>query len=383
MKNKINSFQFAALGLMLGNALFVAFGIVTILNKSKQDAWITMIIATFLSIIPILVIIYIINYKPDKDIFQKLDALFGKIFGKIVSFIIACYVLFMLFMVVWSTTYFALTQYLSKVPFLFLSLLFIFIALYAVSKGIETIARANEIMLFMALFIIVVISLSLGKFINLEQLKPILTEGIKPIIGHSILALSYAFPPLLTLSAIPKDSLVDGQKYSKYLLIGFAISVFFIVIVTFYIVSINTIHLAEIFRYPEYYAQFKIDVAGIFEGVENFLTLHWMFNSVIMMIMCIFFLNRYIKDTFKLNEGKKLNIITLIVGIIVAYGSGKLFPNSEVGVEFMRKVYPVYISGSLFGLLIIISIFIFFNKLFNKSKKKKESEKILLLNYNN
>lgn len=383
MKNKINSFQFAALGLMLGNALFVAFGIVTILNKSKQDAWITMIIATFLSIIPILVIIYIINYKPDKDIFQKLDALFGKIFGKIVSFIIACYVLFMLFMVVWSTTYFALTQYLSKVPFLFLSLLFIFIAVYAVSKGIETIARANEIMLFMALFIIVVISLSLGKFINLEQLKPILTEGIKPIIGHSILALSYAFPPLLTLSAIPKDSLVDGQKYSKYLLIGFAISVFFIVIVTFYIVSINTIHLAEIFRYPEYYAQFKIDVAGIFEGVENFLTLHWMFNSVIMMIMCIFFLNRYIKDTFKLNEGKKLNIITLIVGIIVAYGSGKLFPNSEVGVEFMRKVYPVYISGSLFGLLIIISIFIFFNKLFNKSKKKKESEKILLLNYNN
>lgn len=371
MKNKINSFQFAALGLMLGNALFVAFGIVTILNKSKQDAWITMIIATFLSIIPILVIIYIINYKPDKDIFQKLDALFGKIFGKIVSFIIACYVLFMLFMVVWSTTYFALTQYLSKVPFLFLSLLFIFIAVYAVSKGIETIARANEIMLFMALFIIVVISLSLGKFINLEQLKPILTEGIKPIIGHSILALSYAFPPLLTLSAIPKDSLVDGQKYSKYLLIGFAISVFFIVIVTFYIVSINTIHLAEIFRYPEYYAQFKIDVAGIFEGVENFLTLHWMFNSVIMMIMCIFFLNRYIKDTFKLNEGKKLNIITLIVGIIVAYGSGKLFPNSEVGVEFMRKVYPVYISGSLFGLLIIISIFIFFNKLFNKSKKKK------------
>lgn len=383
MKNKINSFQFAALGLMLGNALFVAFGIVTILNKSKQDAWITMIIATFLSIIPILVIIYIINYKPDKDIFQKLDALFGKIFGKIVSFIIACYVLFMLFMVVWSTTYFALTQYLSKVPFLFLSLLFIFIAVYAVSKGIETIARANEIMLFMALFIIVVISLSLGKFINLEHLKPILTEGIKPIIGHSILALSYAFPPLLTLSAIPKDSLVDGQKYSKYLLIGFAISVFFIVIVTFYIVSINTIHLAEIFRYPEYYAQFKIDVAGIFEGVENFLTLHWMFNSVIMMIMCIFFLNRYIKDTFKLNEGKKLNIITLIVGIIVAYGSGKLFPNSEVGVEFMRKVYPVYISGSLFGLLIIISIFIFFNKLFNKSKKKKESEKILLLNYNN
>jgi len=379
VKNKINSFQFAALGLMLGNALFVAFGIVTILNKSKQDAWITMIIATFLSIIPILVIIYIINYKPDKDIFQKLDALFGKI----VSFIIACYVLFMLFMVVWSTTYFALTQYLSKVPFLFLSLLFIFIAVYAVSKGIETIARANEIMLFMALFIIVVISLSLGKFINLEQLKPILTEGIKPIIGHSILALSYAFPPLLTLSAIPKDSLVDGQKYSKYLLIGFAISVFFIVIVTFYIVSINTIHLAEIFRYPEYYAQFKIDVAGIFEGVENFLTLHWMFNSVIMMIMCIFFLNRYIKDTFKLNEGKKLNIITLIVGIIVAYGSGKLFPNSEVGVEFMRKVYPVYISGSLFGLLIIISIFIFFNKLFNKSKKKKESEKILLLNYNN
>ena len=120
----------------------------------------------------------------------------------------------------------------------------------------------------MALFIIVVISLSLGKFINLEQLKPILPEGIKPIIGHSVLSF-LCLSTLLTLSAIPKDSLVDGQKYSKYLLIGFAISVFYRYRY-FHIVSINTIHLIEIFRYPEYYVQFKIDVAGIFEGVENF-----------------------------------------------------------------------------------------------------------------
>ena len=74
--------------------------------------------------------------------------------------------------------------------------------------------------------------------------------------------------------------------------------------------------------------------------------------------MCIFFLNRYIKDTFKLNE-VKLNIITLIVGIIVAYGSGKLFPNSEVGVEFIESLSSIYIRKLIWIINYHFNIYLF------------------------
>ena len=78
MSNRINAFQFAALGLMLGNSLFISFGIIILLTLSKQDAWITMLIATLLAFIPILILIYIINFKPEKNIFEKMEVLLEK-----------------------------------------------------------------------------------------------------------------------------------------------------------------------------------------------------------------------------------------------------------------------------------------------------------------
>lgn len=377
MKNKINSFQFAALGWLMGDALFVGFGIIIMLTLSKQDAWLTMLIATVLALIPILILIYIINYKPEKNFFEKTQSLFGKIFGKIINFISACYVLFMLTMVIWTTTFFVLTQYLSKVPFLFLAVLFLLTAIYAVIKGIETIARIGEMMLVAAIIIITTIIVSLYPHSEISNLKPLLIKGFKPLVEYACLALSYAFPPLFTLLAIPKDSLVDKKNCHKYLIIGFLISVFFIGVVFYFIITVNTIHIAELFRYPGYYVQYKIDVAGFFQGVENFLSLHWILNTFCMMMMCLFFLNRYVKDLFKLQEGKKLNIITLIIGLIIAYIAGHLFPSSEAGVQFMKEIYPYYIATSLFGLIIIIAIVIFFKK---RKQKQKEVEKILLLN---
>lgn len=375
MSNRINAFQFAALGLMLGNSLFISFGIIILLTLSKQDAWITMLIATLLAFIPILILIYIINFKPEKNIFEKMEVLFGKIFGKVMNFIITCYVLLMLLIIIWSTTYFVLTQYLSKVPFLFLASLFILVAAYAVSKGIETIARTNEIMFFIGCIFILLIIISLQPHSEITNLKPILVKGITPLIGHAFLALSYAFPPLFTLLAIPKNNLIDNKHYHKYLIIGFLISVFFISIVFFNLITVNTIYLVELFRYPGYHVQYKIDVAGFFQGVENFLSLHWIFNTFCLIMMCLFFLSRYVKDLFKMQEGRKLNIIILVIGLIVVYVTNYLFPNSEAGVQFMKEIYPYYIASSLFGLLIIIMIVIFFNK-----RKQKEDQKTLLLN---
>ena len=379
MKNtnsKISLFQFAVLGTMIGNALFVGFGIILTLSSAKQDAWLTMIIATVFAIIPILILIYILNYKPNKNILEKNRELFGNFFGSIINFIIICYVIFMLIIVLWSTTYFCLTQYLSEVPYLFMATLFILTAVYAVIKGIETIARTNQLMFFVSFLIILTIVLSLRPHSQFIQIKPIMANGIMPLIKYAVISLSYAFPPLLTLLIIPKDDIVNNKKYKRYLMLGFLSSVFFMSIVFYFVVSVNTIQLAELFRYPAYFVQYKIDIAGFFQGVENFLSLHWILNTFSLMMLSLYFINRYIKDTFKLEEGKKLKIITLIIGFVFVYISANIFPNSGAGVKFMKEVYPYYIAATLLGLLIIICICIFFKR----RKKPKEEEKILLLN---
>jgi cell division protein FtsB len=89
----------------------------------------------------------------------------------------------------------------------------------------------------------------------------------------------------------------------------------------FIILGVISINLAELFRYPAYFAKYKIDIAGFFQGVENFLSLHWLLNTFTMLMMGMYFIKRYIKDTFKIKNNKILKIITLVLALLIAYVS--------------------------------------------------------------
>ncbi len=369
INNKINSFQLAILGLMMGNSLFVGFGIIIMINLSKQDAWLTMLIAALLAIIPMFILIGTMNYLPDKNVFEKTKIFFGKIIGNIINFILFAYITIMTILILWTTIYFSLTQYLTKVPYLFVAIIFILTATYAAIKGIETVARTNEIAFFFATLFLVTVWLGLYSSFNFDELKPILVNGIKPLIGDACMALSYAFPPLLTLLVIPKNDIVNNKHYHRSLTIGFIVSVIFMTVNFLVIIGVISINLSEIFRYPAYFSQYKIDIAGFFQGVENFLSLHWILDAFTMLMMGLYFINRYVKDVFKIQKEKILKIVTILMGLALAYISTKIFSNSVVGVEFMQNIFPYYIALPLFIILVLIYIFGFINKLRHRNKK--------------
>jgi len=375
--NKLSSFQLAILGMMMGNGLFVGYGIIIMITLSKQDAWLTLLMATILGIIPILLIILTINYLPDKNIFEKTKVLFGKIGGTIVNTILMLIILTILLLILWTTIYFSLTQYLTKVPYLFVGIVYSLTAAYAVTKGIETIVRTNQISFFIAILLITFIWTGLYPNFQLEQIKPIMANGIKPLIGDALIALSYAFPPLLTLLVIPKNDIINNKKYIPSLIVGFLLSLILMAVTFLLIVGVITVDLAQLFRYPAYFTQYKIDIAGFLQGVENFLSFHWILNDFVTIMMTLYFVNRYIKDTFKVKQEKTMNIITLVLIIIATYVSGIIFKNSDMGVEFMKTKFPYYIALPSFVLLVIITIISRIKQLRNKKKNVSYNQEYL------
>ncbi|MDD2490363.1 MAG: endospore germination permease [Bacilli bacterium] len=359
---KINAFQFAILGLMLGNALIIGFGGTIIISLAKQDAWLIPLIAPTFALIPIVLLIYIINYEPDKNIFAKIQSLFGKYIGSLINIILTGFIAFVLIFSLWSAVFFSVAQYLSKVPYLFLATCFILTAIYGVTKGIETIARTNEIFFFINIILIGIIVIFLYPYIKLEHIQPILPRGIMPIIGHSVISLSYIFPPILTLSIIPKNNIIDQKKYHWYLILGVLISIVFLFILFFYVISIVTINLAELFRYPGYHLLYKIDIAGIFTGLENFLSLHWLFSTFSALLMCSYFVCKYTHQTFKIKQRKYIIITNIIIGLLAVIVSDFLFPNSIAGIEFMQYIFPYYIFPIPLIIFIIMAILIFLKK---------------------
>lgn len=360
--NIITAAQFGIIGYFLGNALFIGMGKICIINFAKQDAWLATILAIIIGLLPIAILIYIMNYKPEKHILEKNKILFGKIFGGLVNFIIFAYMFIINIILLWATSNYAIIIYLTNTPRLIIILLFTFLGIYTVIKGIETICRTGQILFFVAMLMITTITLSLLQYSDFYNVKPILKDGVMPMIQGSILYLSYAFTPLISLLIIPKKAIKNQKKFNRYLIGGFLFSIITMVLVLYIITSVLTVDLVDLYRHPAYYVQKKITITEYFNNVENFLSLHWFLNLFFGGIMSLYFLSKYAQHIFKFKDSKHMNISIITLGLMTAIASNYVFKNGTNSFNFMRYQFPIWVAGILFGILLLTCIFIFIRK---------------------
>lgn len=360
--NIISAAQIGIIGYFLGNAFFIGMGNISVVSLVKQDAWLATLLAVIIALLPISILIYIMNYKPDKNILEKNKALFGKIFGGLINLILFIYIFFISILIIWSTSNYAIIIYLTDTPRIVVILLIISLGIYAVIKGIETICRTGQILLFITVITIITVATNLWQYSDFYNVKPILKDGIMPMIEGSILYLSYAFTPLISLLIIPKKTIKDQKKLNKYLIGGFLFSIITMVLVFYVITSVLTINLVDLYRHPAYYVQKKISITPYFNNVENFFSLHWFLNLFFGVIMSLYFLKEYIQYLFKFKNPKHLKVSIIILALIVAVISNNLFKNGTDAFNFIRYQFPYWIAGVLFGILLLISIFIFIRK---------------------
>jgi len=335
---------------------------------AKQDVWLVPFFTAILALIPLFIMIKIINYRPELDLFDKIKVIFGQPLAHLINFTLVIFMSFIIIFILWSTILFGISQYLTEIPFIILGLLFMIIIIYGVAKGIETIARTNEIFFIINFLLVTFIFFTLLPYIKFEHIKPILYDGIMPLIKYGLVALTFVFPTYLSLILIPKQKIINHHQYHWYLGGGILLGILFLTFPFFYIISIITVNLAELFRYPAYYVQYKIDLFGAFAGLENLLSLHWLFNTVIALLMGTYFISEYTKKIFKLKQKKYLLSNIIIIGLLTLLGADSIFPNSIVGLNLMKDIFPYYIAPIPLLLLLIMVLLIIIKK---KSKPLK------------
>jgi spore germination protein KB len=365
--DKISSFQFGIMAFFLTGGLFVGMGIISIFSIDSYNAWIATFISFVICIIPFLFLKYIINYQPDKNIFEKNKLLFGKWIGFVINLLFVVYVFFMVILVLWSTTSFAITMYLTKTPEYFIASVFVGAAIYTVIKGIETIGRVGEILFYMTLIIIVITITSLTPQFDFNFLKPIMKNGISPVIMQSLHFTSYLFTPLIFLLIIPKNNIVNNKACTKYLIGGITLGILLMLTVFILVPGVITPELSSMYRFPAYYIQRKINIGGVINNLENFLSLHWYFNTYILMVIGLFVLDKYIEDLFKIKKQKTKTISIIIIGIILIIARGYIFNDTTIAIDFMENKFPFFVSILLFILIFITCILIFIKRRIRKA----------------
>lgn len=326
---KISSLQLGVLTFFLAKASIFPVASSIILNYSKQNIWLSILISGVIGIIPLLIYIYINNRNKGLNIIELNYKLFGKVLGGICNFVISLGILLFGVIMLLGLCNFVFSNYLMDTSMGAIGLLFMVVVSYATIKGIETICRTSQLLFILNIILFIVGFGCLIYYVDLNNFKPFFDISMNSIFKSSYNFILFSITPIFMLSIIPNDIIVKKENYNRSIIFGYIaaiITIFLMLGVTTGILG----NLTTLFEYPEYIALSQIEYFHFFERVENVLSFQWIFDIFVFMMMVLYFLKKYISVTFKVKKRKTNNIIVLLLALLILIITSIFFTNSIV-----------------------------------------------------
>ncbi|MEC2715676.1 GerAB/ArcD/ProY family transporter, partial [Bacillus cereus] len=208
-------------------------GILTLPRASVEkvktpDVWLSVILGGILAMVSGVIMVKLSQQFPEKTFYQYSQDIVGKWIGRLLSFLIIGYFL--------TTSAFQIRSMAEVISFFLLEgtptwaivMPFMWIGLYLIMSGINSIARMFEIIFPITVFIFLIISfMSIGIF-EIDNLRPVLGLGIKPVLdGIKTTSLAYTGPEIMLILLVFME---QRKKAVKAILVGISIPLIFYVI---------------------------------------------------------------------------------------------------------------------------------------------------------
>ena len=174
-------------------------GTTLILGPGKglnHGAWLVPLITPIFAIGLYFLYHFIINSAgQNKNFFQIIQVCLGKKLGNLIIFFYTIYFLFMSVYILKEFVFLVGITMLEKTPMPIISITFILAVAYVLYLGLDVLARLTELYfpLFFLSFFFVAIGLFFSEELHIQNLLPILPDGIGPIL-HNIFKKSLLFP---------------------------------------------------------------------------------------------------------------------------------------------------------------------------------------------
>lgn len=319
---KISARQLGVLTIFLSRSLFLLFIFSYLVKEVKNDIFLVIFLGTLLGMIPILIYQHIQN-KMTQNIWETLDLIYPKIISKILQgAILLSILIFSSFLLKHITSYIHYSMS-PNISIFIVTITFVLLCYILAQKGIETICRSSEIFFFILILFIVITLLGVFPVIEVQEVKPFFLTKAPSIIKNSILYAFFSSSPIALLLNIPSTQIVNQKNYKRHLLQGYLFSNTIIFLFAFLSITILGIHLTEIYRYPFTIILKKVTFFKIIERLESVLSIHWMFDFVLIIGILFLWLKDGCKNIWKTKKEKKLKgiflFLTMLSGIISLY----------------------------------------------------------------
>ena len=356
LKKQLKLYQIIIILYFICHGSLCGIGSKTIFSLAYEDAWIIPIVIAIIGLIPFSITLYIVEKYPNKNIFEIIEYQFGKIIGKIINSILILFVCSYVIIFYWNFTNFISSQYLYNTPQTFITILFIIPIVYLLSKGIKIVLRSSIVIFIMTFTFYIIAATGLIPQIHVENIYPILAEGIGQPLKAVFTGVGYLVLPTLLITCISKDSYVDTNNFKKRLIIAYFIVFLTIEIMIFTTLAIFGVELVMLYQYPEFQILRRVTIGGFIERVESTLSIHWILDLFMMIVFGCYFIKTGLIKVFNIKKQKIDKFILNPIIVFLILTSLKIFSNNIIASEFLIEKYPIFCYIFFLGISILIFI---------------------------
>ena len=339
--------------------------------QAKQDVWISIILTTIVSIPILYVYSKLLTTYPGKDIYEIFIEVFGKITGRIISLLFVWYTFHLGALIIRNYS-----EYINIVAFpetpQMVSVFFIGLLCIWMSKaGVEVLGRWSSFVAPFILFILIItISLSLTNA-DYGYIKPVLYNGISPVISTSISFLSFPFLEVVIYTAI-FNTLVDNKKTFKVFLTSTIIgSTILLLILLRNILVLGPNIINDIF-FPAVLAVEVINIGVFIQRIEVVVSIVFILGAYVRISSCLLATSIGVTKVLGLDNRNyliaPLGFLMMCMSILVYNSTMEMF-------EWLRKYYTYY-ALPFQVVLPVITLIVAKIKIKFQNNKQKERVKI-------
>ncbi|MED4452094.1 endospore germination permease [Metabacillus fastidiosus] len=324
-----------------------------LVSQAKQDAWISTMLGLGIGLLVIQLYSALGNLYPNMTLVEYTEKILGKWLGKTISLLFFIYLMILSASVLRNIGDFITTEFMPETPILAIHILFMSVVIIGTRLGLESVARASEIFfpgVILLFFLIVIAIIPQG---NMEQIQPVLENGIKPVLKASTSFIIFPFLELIVFLMI-FPFLNQKKDFRKAVSIG----AFMGGIVIFIIVALSILVLGpattERYIYSTYLLSKQINVGDFLTRIEAVLATIWVFSIFIKLTICFYAATLSLSKTLNLKE---YSMLTYPLGMILIVLSIIVSPNIIYGLTKLPKVMELYtFTFGLFLPLLLIGV---------------------------
>ena len=372
---KISSLTLAFIVICLINSTLLGIIFPYLINEAKTSLQFCLGLGFLIGLFLIFIYLKVFSFMPDKNIIDKINAIFPKFLAKVINFIISLLLFFSVIIIFWRISTFISSEYLNETPHYIIGLVLAIPIFYASFKNVDTLGRCATIIIFSVTALILFNCLSLSSTIELGNFKPLINNDIMHISKGAVIYSVIHLIPLYFSLLIPKDNIIDKEKVSRTIIISYIFS--FIFMATIFIIIVGTLgfEVASLYTYPSYAVLKNVNVLNFIKNIENLSVIIWF---MFMSFTCTFnlvFIKTSILNIFKINSNKIINIIMISIFMIFMLAIILLLPLEN----YINKYKNIYIYAPFFvysALFVIILISLLIGKITHRKKESYSSNEL-------